>query len=40
VDVSHGWHGHLDILQRKLEDEPLPLFGDVWRERGYENHYS
>jgi hypothetical protein len=39
VDVSHGWHGHLDILQYKLEGEPLPPFGEVWRKGRYEQRY-
>ena len=40
VDVSHGWHGHLDILQRKLEGEPLPPFDEVWRKGRYEQRYN
>jgi uncharacterized protein YndB with AHSA1/START domain len=40
VDVSRGWHGHLDILAHKLKGEALPPFGDVWRAGLYEKHYS
>lgn len=40
VDASNGWQGHLDILQRKLEGEPLPPFGDVWRMDVHEKHYG
>ena len=40
VDVSHGWHGHLDILQHKLEGRALPPFEDVWGERAYDKRYA
>ena len=40
VDVSHGWHGHLDILQHKLEGRALPLFEDVWGGLAYDKHYA
>jgi uncharacterized protein YndB with AHSA1/START domain len=39
VDVSHGWHGHLDILLYKLEGKALPAFGDVWRKGVYDRLY-
>jgi len=33
ADASHGWHGHLEILERKLEGKALPGFADIWQER-------
>ena len=40
MDTSHGWHGHLDILQHKLDGIALPAFENVWREGRYDRHYA
>jgi uncharacterized protein YndB with AHSA1/START domain len=41
VDVSGGWHSHLDILQYKAEDKVPPAFWDVWRRHDgvYDKRY-
>ena len=41
IDVSGGWHSHLDILQYKAEGKVPPAFWDVWRsiEGQYEKRY-
>jgi uncharacterized protein YndB with AHSA1/START domain len=42
IDVSGGWHSHLDILQDKAEGKVPPAFWDVWRaiEGQYQKRYS
>ena len=41
VDASRGWHGHLDILERKLEGLALPAFADVWPPQSvYDKRYG
>jgi len=38
INVSGGWHSHLDILQHKAEGRVPPAFWDVWR--GIEGVYA
>lgn len=42
INVSGGWHSHLDILQYKAEGRVPPAFWDVWRgiEDVYEQRYD
>jgi uncharacterized protein YndB with AHSA1/START domain len=42
LDISGGWHSHLDILQDKAEGKVPPAFWDVWRriEGVYAARYS
>ncbi len=42
VDVSGGWHSHLDILQDKAEGRVPPAFWDIWRkiEGVYDKRYD
>jgi uncharacterized protein YndB with AHSA1/START domain len=30
AEASHGWKGHLDILEHRLEGKALPAFTDIW----------
>ena len=30
AEASHGWRGHLHILEHKLEGKALPAFADIW----------
>jgi uncharacterized protein YndB with AHSA1/START domain len=42
VNVSGGWHAHLDVLQYRAEGKVPPAFWDVWRktEDTYEKRYA
>jgi len=42
VNVSGGWHAHLEILQYKAEGKVPPPFWDVWKqtEHTYEKRYD
>jgi uncharacterized protein YndB with AHSA1/START domain len=42
LNISGGWHSHLDVLEYQLRNETPPGFWDVWRpiEGVYEKRYS
>ena len=42
LNISGGWHSHLDILQYKADGRVPPAFWDVWRaiEGTYEAQYD
>jgi len=41
LNVSGGWHTHLDVLEYKLRGETPPAFWDIWRRHDgvYDERY-
>jgi uncharacterized protein YndB with AHSA1/START domain len=42
LNISGGWHSHLEMLQYKVEGRVPPAFWDVWRgiEDAYDKRYT
>lgn len=42
LNVSGGWHAHLDVLEYRLKGETPPGFWDIWRryDGAYDKRYA